>query len=72
MCIRDRSSTGLGVNFRYFQRNTDTSGVLNYGISTIYEFVIKDLDGGTEYTCDLLVVYPVHSEVDEESGGGGE
>ena len=66
------SSTGLGVNFRYFQRNTDTSGVLNYGISTIYEFVIKDLDGGTEYTCDLLVVYPVHSEVDEESGGGGE
>ena len=62
-------SGGLGVTFQYAQTNTDSAGVVNYGISTIYEFVVKDLDGGAEYTCDLLVVYPVTSELSEESGG---
>ena len=62
-------SGGLGVTFQYAQTNTNTASVLNYGISTIYEFIVKDLDGGAEYTCDLLVVYPVSSELSVESGG---
>jgi hypothetical protein len=48
-----------------------SSDVLD-GTSTIMELIIKDLDSGTEHTCDLLIVFPVAVKADSEPADEGD
>jgi len=66
------ASSGHGVTFTYQVRTTDTSDANEDGISCIFEFVIKDVDTGTEYTVDLLTVFTMLADVQEEEEDGGE
>ena len=66
------ASGGHGVIFAYSVKTTDTASGGEDGISTIFEFIVKDVDTGTEYTIDLLCVFTMDADVQEEEEDGGE
>ena len=64
------ASSGHGVAFSYEVKTTNTADANEDGFSCIFEFIIKDVDTGTEYTVDLLTVFTMHADVEEEQDGG--
>ena len=67
----NNGTAGLGVNFRYHVRETDQNAPTRQGISSIYEFLIRDKDTpNTVYTVDLLVAWAVSVSLEEEETGG--
>ena len=38
------------------------------GISSIVEIIVKDLDGGAEHKCDLLIIFAIKAEAESSEG----
>ncbi len=67
----NNGTAGLGVNFRYHIRETDQNAPTRQGISSIYEFLIRDKDTpNTVYTVDLLIAWAVAVNLEQDDSGG--
>ena len=60
------ASSGHGVVFNYRVTTTNLVDGNEDGLSTIFEFIVKDVDTNTEYTIDLLCVFTMMADVTEE------